>query len=484
MTTINANQNNNAYLKKNTTSNPVEIKVIKTTDPAYKKFIDYDSYQKTNMENMKDVFYSKKDPEYVQVNEQLQKVESVDNASPEMKDKYLTKEQKEAISKEKERLIKEKEAIKSKYKKEFNGLIKTEEGRQSLKKSYYDELDKMIKGSLEGAQISVNREKLATELKSKLKKPVQLTPGEALDKAKRKAIKQKFEQIAKEKYGVNAHYSSKELLKAFWANKALEKITKAGFDLKGLNIRMTTAGDNAFLPIHQEKVNGKSTIGAVDGVTFSYTPNIYLRKNMPKNLSQIDWGHLSWMSSGFQSTQKPDHAPVHEVGHYLNYEEIKKTKDFDKKDIIFTLNEKTKSFLKENVSGYSPNCQGDAVAEIFTGILDGKSYNKETMQFYKSMNGPTNKKFEKIIAENAKRNTPPKPKFAFDDLSVPTYRELNTKLNNVLTSVAGMTQRALTTDDIPRVRALSNIGNINNIGNIAKTSDAMKLDKLSKMLKR
>jgi len=117
-----------------------------------------------------------------------------------------------------------------------------------------------------------------------------------------------------------------------------------------------------------------------------------------KTLDSIKSNQKSEYSTHFKSTDNPKHTIIHEIGHWLHSR--MNLKEFFIQDICAcslvqankpALSKNNIELLKNSVSGYSISNSKlglEAVAEIFTGLIDGKKYGQRIMNIYKRLKGP------------------------------------------------------------------------------------------------
>lgn len=85
------------------------------------------------------------------------------------------------------------------------------------------------------------------------------------------------------------------------------------------------------------------------------------------------------------STNTMDSSILHEIGHWLHFQDIPDKKTCEK--IWSTVNEKA---IVQEVSFYAKNEKDgiDFVAEVFAGLMEGQRYSEYVMDIYKQLHGP------------------------------------------------------------------------------------------------
>lgn len=84
-------------------------------------------------------------------------------------------------------------------------------------------------------------------------------------------------------------------------------------------------------------------------------------------------------------------TPVHEVAHYLHFQEFKEAEEDPHRAwerYYDGLESDEEELLEEEVSKYGATNAFEAVAEIATGLMYGKDFSEEVMQIYEEHNGP------------------------------------------------------------------------------------------------
>jgi hypothetical protein len=164
-----------------------------------------------------------------------------------------------------------------------------------------------------------------------------------------------------------------------YINDALRRCADAGFDLSGLKVCSSKKTDSL---LHKTSNYG------------TYRPDlkaVIFRHNVDWRTlaqeSQIrfpEWAEKTYFGS-------PSHLALHEFGHYLHHQhtqsqfsEIAKTK-IDK--------ETKQRILAEMGHTYPTRNAGEAVAEMFAGLMSGKKYSPELLKFYQKCRGPIPPRF-------------------------------------------------------------------------------------------
>lgn len=92
-------------------------------------------------------------------------------------------------------------------------------------------------------------------------------------------------------------------------------------------------------------------------------------------------------ASGWMSTDNPDHAVIHEMGHAFHFKNVN-DKDRWKEIRATPIPEDIRGAIKKEVSTYATTNPLEVVAEMFTGMSSGKKYSRPLIEYYKSLSGP------------------------------------------------------------------------------------------------
>lgn len=159
-----------------------------------------------------------------------------------------------------------------------------------------------------------------------------------------------------------------------YINNALKMCADAGFNLSGLKICSGKKTD-CLLPT-------ASAYGA-------YRPDletVIFRHD-------VDWNALAqesqrqfpeWANKTYSGS--PSHLALHEFGHYLHHQNT--LSQFSKIAETKIDKETKERILKEMGHTYPTSNAGEAVAEMFAGLMSGKKYSLQLLKLYQTCKGP------------------------------------------------------------------------------------------------
>jgi hypothetical protein len=310
----------------------------------------------------------------------------------------------------------------AKFQKRCESLLKqkfvrfTEEEKKNIKEisqnpdvsTGFDKLKTFLRQKFDYLFFSEHCHKNSEDLIDKLCDEL-ITPEKYVDSIDNKAkIKEKFNKLFSDllykpsstpdilnieqnlrKKGVKAKFSDNSSLDfAKLTQEALGDIEKKGFELPKRIIV------SEVLPNH---IKGLVNLAPTQAAKTLFINN----KTAALNLNELKIVHQ--YPNPFWSVEDPKHLIYHEAGHWLHSKiNSKQIQLQDAIEYIMPFPNNTKSiisqsdkeYLNKTVSGYSctDRMGFEAVAEIFAGIIDGKTYPPEVMAIYKKLKGPITKK--------------------------------------------------------------------------------------------
>lgn len=113
---------------------------------------------------------------------------------------------------------------------------------------------------------------------------------------------------------------------------------------------------------------------------------------------------------GWFSSEDPNHVVYHEIAHKLHHDKVG-DRDFMYSPLM-TLRED--AIIAEEVSFYGATESAEMVAEVFAGVIAGKTFSKEVMDIYEKYGGPDlptkaqAKKFRFIVRKAVEQRIPRK----------------------------------------------------------------------------
>lgn len=105
------------------------------------------------------------------------------------------------------------------------------------------------------------------------------------------------------------------------------------------------------------------------------------KMEMPVFLS--DNSHNYFPFKGVSSTRNKDHTVMHELGHYLHYQKVPATLMSGK-----SWKAADKNIVRREVSLNATKDGREFVAEVFAGLMSGKTYSSYIMDIYTKLKGP------------------------------------------------------------------------------------------------
>jgi len=188
------------------------------------------------------------------------------------------------------------------------------------------------------------------------------------------------------KEGVKAKFSEKSSLDfAKLTEDSFQEISKQGYDLPKRIYASPFIGMNTKASVLMRPNN------LAKAIFFNTT---FIEKTLKSTENYI----LGKFLNGILGTENPKHIIRHEIGHHLHSKKGLRGLYLQYFSSLASLSgsktaltKDSEKLLKKNVSEYATgdsNLGTEAVAEIFAGLIDGKTYPKEVMDIYHKLNGP------------------------------------------------------------------------------------------------